>query len=68
MHLGVGFYGGDAADGGSRNAHLSGLADEGDVRKRIDADRVNAVGGAGMTPPSTVSTCTTPRWASGLTA
>ncbi|MFJ6431817.1 glycosyl hydrolase family 28-related protein [Streptomyces sp. NPDC091416] len=45
-HTGVGFYGRDAADGGSRNVHLSGFAIEGDVRSRIDTDQVNAIGGA----------------------
>ncbi|WFE40196.1 glycosyl hydrolase family 28-related protein [Micromonospora sp. WMMD998] len=45
-HTGVGFYGRDAADGGSRNVHLSGFAIEGDVRERIDTDQVNGVGGA----------------------
>lgn len=46
VHTGVGFYGRDAADGGSRNVHISGLAIEGDVRERIDTDQVNAIGGA----------------------
>jgi len=46
MHTGVGFYGKDAADGGSRNVHISGLAIEGDVRERIDTDQVNGIGGA----------------------
>ncbi|MET0494733.1 MAG: glycosyl hydrolase family 28-related protein, partial [Actinoplanes sp.] len=46
MHTGVGFYGEDAADGGSRNVHLSGFTIEGDVRERIDTDQVNGVGGA----------------------
>lgn len=45
-HTGVGFYGKDAADGGSRDVHLSGFAIEGDVRERIDTDQVNAIGGA----------------------
>ncbi|MEU1812797.1 glycosyl hydrolase family 28-related protein [Micromonospora aurantiaca (nom. illeg.)] len=45
-HTGVGFYGRDAADGGSSDVHLSGFAVEGDVRERIDTDQVNAVGGA----------------------
>ncbi|MGY4913024.1 glycosyl hydrolase family 28-related protein [Micromonospora aurantiaca (nom. illeg.)] len=45
-HTGVGFYGRDAADGGSSDVHLSGFAIEGDVRERIDTDQVNAVGGA----------------------
>ncbi|AXH94616.1 glycosyl hydrolase family 28-related protein [Micromonospora aurantiaca] len=44
-HTGVGFYGRDAADGGSSDVHLSGFAIEGDVRERIDTDQVNAVGG-----------------------
>ena len=43
---GVGFYGKDAAAGGSRNVHLRGFAIEGDVRERIDTDQVNGVGGA----------------------
>ena len=43
---GVGFYGKDAAAGGSSNVHLSGFAIEGDVRERIDTDQVNAIGGA----------------------
>lgn len=46
LHTGVGFYGKDAADGGSRNVHLSGFAIEGDVRERIDTDQVNGIGGA----------------------
>ena len=41
VHTGVGFYGKDAADGGSSNVHLSGFAIEGDVRERIDTDQVN---------------------------
>lgn len=45
-HTGVGFYGKDAADGGSHDVHLSGFAIEGDVRERIDTDQVNAIGGA----------------------
>ncbi len=45
-HTGVGFYGRDAADGGSSDVHLSGFAIKGDVRERIDTDQVNAVGGA----------------------
>ena len=45
-HTGVGFYGKDAATGGSRNVHLSGFAIEGDVRERIDTDQVNGIGGA----------------------
>ncbi|WP_411104149.1 glycosyl hydrolase family 28-related protein [Streptomyces sp. cmx-4-9] len=43
---GVGFYGKPAADGGSRNVHLSRFAIEGDVRERVDTDQVNAIGGA----------------------
>ncbi|HWM07641.1 MAG TPA: glycosyl hydrolase family 28-related protein [Actinophytocola sp.] len=46
VHTGVGFYGRDAADGGSRNVHLRGFAIEGDVRERIDTDQVNGIGGA----------------------
>ncbi len=46
VHTGVGFYGRDTADGGSRNVRLSGFTIEGDVRERIDTDQVNAVGGA----------------------
>ncbi|MFG2101273.1 glycosyl hydrolase family 28-related protein [Micromonospora echinaurantiaca] len=46
VHTGVGFYGRPAADGGSRNVHLSGFAIEGDVRERIDTDQVNGIGGA----------------------
>ncbi|MFB7560958.1 glycosyl hydrolase family 28-related protein [Streptomyces brevispora] len=46
VHTGVGFYGKDAAGGGSRNVHLSGFAIEGDVRERIDTDQVNGIGGA----------------------
>ncbi|MER7459856.1 glycosyl hydrolase family 28-related protein [Micromonospora sp. NPDC126480] len=46
VHTGVGFYGRDAADGGSRNVHLSGFTISGDVRERIDTDQVNAIGGA----------------------
>ncbi|MEU6162910.1 glycosyl hydrolase family 28-related protein [Streptomyces tanashiensis] len=45
-HTGVGLYGRPAAEGGSRNVHLSGFAIEGDVRERIDTDQVNAIGGA----------------------
>ncbi|MGC5410379.1 glycosyl hydrolase family 28-related protein, partial [Streptomyces sp. DT225] len=45
-HTGVGFYGKPAAEGGSRDVHLSGFAIEGDVRERIDTDQVNAIGGA----------------------
>ncbi|MFD3331739.1 glycosyl hydrolase family 28-related protein [Streptomyces sp. NPDC058700] len=45
-HTGVGLYGRSAAEGGSRNVHLSGFAVEGDVRERIDSDQVNAIGGA----------------------
>ncbi|MEW9548195.1 glycosyl hydrolase family 28-related protein [Nonomuraea sp. NPDC050783] len=45
-HTGVGFYGRPAAEGGSRNVHLSGFAIEGDVRERIDTDQVNGIGGA----------------------
>lgn len=46
VHTGVGFYGRDAAAGGSSNVHLSDFAIEGDVRERIDTDQVNGVGGA----------------------
>ena len=46
VHTGVGFYGKDAADGGSHDVHLSGFTIEGDVRERIDTDQVNAIGGA----------------------
>ncbi|MEO3861928.1 glycosyl hydrolase family 28-related protein [Acrocarpospora sp. B8E8] len=46
VHTGVGFYGKDAADGGSSNVHLSGFTIEGDVRERIDTDQVNGIGGA----------------------
>ncbi|GAA2024626.1 glycosyl hydrolase family 28-related protein [Agromyces tropicus] len=46
VHTGVGFYGRDAADGGSSNVHLSDFAIRGDVRERIDTDQVNGVGGA----------------------
>lgn len=46
VHTGVGFYGKDAAAGGSTNVHLSGFAIVGDVRERVDTDQVNAVGGA----------------------
>ncbi|WP_250002465.1 glycosyl hydrolase family 28-related protein [Actinoplanes sp. M2I2] len=46
VHTGVGFYGKDAKDGGSRNVHLSGFTIQGDVRERIDTDQVNGVGGA----------------------
>lgn len=46
VHTGVGFYGRDAAEGGSRNVHLRGFAIEGDVRERIDTDQVNGIGGA----------------------
>ncbi|TWG04768.1 pectate lyase-like protein [Streptomyces brevispora] len=46
VHTGVGFYGKDAAGGGSRNVHLSGFAIEGDVRERIDTDQVSGIGGA----------------------
>ncbi|AGZ38995.1 glycosyl hydrolase family 28-related protein [Actinoplanes friuliensis] len=46
VHTGVGFYGKDAADGGSRNVHLKGFTIQGDVRERIDTDQVNGIGGA----------------------
>ncbi|GIG21692.1 mycodextranase [Cellulomonas chitinilytica] len=46
VHTGVGFYGKDAAQGGSHGVHLSGFAIRGDVRERIDTDQVNGVGGA----------------------
>jgi len=46
MHSGVGFYGKDAASGGSTHVHLSGFAIEGDVRERLDNDQVNGIGGA----------------------
>jgi hypothetical protein len=46
VHTGVGFYGKDAAAGGSHNVHLSGFAIEGDVRERVDTDQVNGIGGA----------------------
>jgi hypothetical protein len=46
VHTGAGFYGKDAAAGGSHDVHLSGFAIEGDVRERIDTDQVNAIGGA----------------------
>ncbi len=46
VHTGVGFYGKDAASGGSSNVHLSGFAIQGDVRERIDTDQVNGIGGA----------------------
>ncbi|SNS94407.1 Pectate lyase superfamily protein [Streptosporangium subroseum] len=46
VHTGVGFYGKDAAAGGSKDVHLSGFAIEGDVRERIDTDQVNGIGGA----------------------
>ncbi len=45
-HTGVGFYGKDAAAGGSSNVGLSGFAIEGDVGERIDVDQVNGIGGA----------------------
>jgi hypothetical protein len=46
VHTGVGFYGKDAADGGSHHVHLSGFTIQGDVRERIDTDQVNGIGGA----------------------
>ncbi|WP_328449997.1 glycosyl hydrolase family 28-related protein [Amycolatopsis sp. NBC_00438] len=46
VHTGAGFYGRDAAAGGSHNVHLAGFAIVGDVRERIDTDQVNAIGGA----------------------
>ncbi|MET1006385.1 MAG: glycosyl hydrolase family 28-related protein [Propionibacteriaceae bacterium] len=46
VHTGVGFYGKDAAVGGSSDVHLSGFTIEGDVRERIDLDQVNGIGGA----------------------
>lgn len=46
VHTGVGFYGKDAAAGGSSNVHLSDFAIRGDVRERIDTDQVNGIGGA----------------------
>jgi len=45
-HTGVGFYGKDAASGGSSDVHLSGFSIVGDVRERVDTDQVNAIGGA----------------------
>nr|WSX77140.1 right-handed parallel beta-helix repeat-containing protein [Streptomyces sp. NBC_00899] len=46
VHTGVGFYGKDAAAGGSSDVHLSGFAIQGDVRERIDTDQVNGIGGS----------------------
>ncbi|WP_328535692.1 glycosyl hydrolase family 28-related protein [Streptomyces sp. NBC_00344] len=46
VHSGVGFYGKDAAAGGSSQVHLSGFAIQGDVRERIDTDQVNGIGGS----------------------
>jgi hypothetical protein len=46
VHTGVGFYGKNAADGGSHEVELSNFAIEGDVRERIDTDQVNGIGGA----------------------
>lgn len=46
VHTGVGFYGKDAASGGSSNVHLRGFTIQGDVRERIDTDQVNGMGGA----------------------
>ena len=46
VHTGVGFYGKDAASGGSSNVHLKGFTIRGDVRERIDTDQVNGIGGA----------------------
>jgi hypothetical protein len=46
VHTGVGFYGKDAAAGGSTDVRLADFAIEGDVRERIDTDQVNGVGGA----------------------
>jgi hypothetical protein len=46
IHTGVGFYGKDAADGGSSHVRLADFAIEGDVRERIDTDQVNGIGGA----------------------
>ncbi|MFE1906844.1 glycosyl hydrolase family 28-related protein [Streptomyces gardneri] len=46
LHTGVGLYGKSAAEGGSRDVHLSGFTIDGDVRERIDTDQVNAIGGA----------------------
>jgi hypothetical protein len=43
---GVGFYGRDAAVGGSTGVHLADFAIRGDVRERVDTDQVNGVGGA----------------------
>ncbi|HET6530518.1 MAG TPA: glycosyl hydrolase family 28-related protein [Actinoplanes sp.] len=43
---GVGFYGKEAAAGGSHRVHLRGFAIEGNVRERIDTDQVNGIGGA----------------------
>ena len=67
VHTGVGFYGKDAAVGGSTNVHLSGFAIEGDVRERIDTDQVNGIGGALSNSTSTACTSSTPRSASGST-
>jgi hypothetical protein len=68
VHTGVGFYGRNAADGGSTNVHLSGFAIEGDVRERIDLDQVNGMAARSATRGSTSSTSTTPRSACGSTA
>ncbi|MFI6348586.1 glycosyl hydrolase family 28-related protein [Streptomyces sp. NPDC050560] len=42
----VGVYGKYAADGGSSDVHLKDFAIIGDIRERVDADQVNAIGGA----------------------
>lgn len=42
----VGVYGKWAADGGSSNVTLKDFAIIGDIRERVDADQVNAIGGA----------------------
>jgi arylsulfatase A-like enzyme len=42
VHTGVGFYGKDAADGGSRDVHLSDFAIEGDVREHAHLDGAHA--------------------------
>ena len=43
---GPGIYGRYAADGGSRNVHISSFAIEGPITSRVDEDQTNGIGGS----------------------
>lgn len=45
-HKAAGIYGKDASAGGSSNVTLSNFAIIGEITERVDADQVNAIGGA----------------------